>query len=125
MLTKEQNDRLTLVGPGTQMGALMRRYWHPIAAVSQLADRATMPVRLLCEDLVLYKDRAGTFGLIEPICPHRRMGMLYGVPETTGIRCAYHGWLFDETGRCLEQPYEEAEDPDSRFKEKLRAKTTR
>lgn len=123
MLSKEQNDRLTRVGPGTPMGEMMRRYWHPIAAVSQLVDRATMPIKLLGEDLVLYRDRSGTYGLIEPTCPHRRMGMLYGVPETTGIRCAYHGWLWDETGRCLEQPYEQAEDPESQYKDKVRAKT--
>ncbi len=123
MLTREQNDRLTRVGPGTPMGALMRRYWHPVAAVSQLKDRATMPIRVLCEDLVLYKDRSGTYGAIEPTCPHRRMGMLYGVPEEHGLRCAYHGWLFDETGRCLEQPYEQAEDPESTYKDKVRART--
>jgi len=123
VLTKEQNERLTRVDPGTPMGELMRRYWHPIAAVAQLVDRATMPVRVLCEDLVLYKDRSGTYGLIEPTCPHRRMGLLYGVPETNGLRCAYHGWLFDETGRCLEQPYEQAEDPESQYRDKVRAKT--
>ena len=122
MLTAEANDRLTRVGPGTPMGNLMRRYWHPIAAVSQMKDRYTMPVRLLGEDLVLYKDRSGTFGLIEPRCPHRRMSMIYGIPLEHGIRCPYHGWAYDETGQCIEQPYEETEDPEGRFKEKIRAK---
>ncbi len=119
MLTVEQNDRYTRVGPGTPTGELMRRYWHPIAAVSQMNDRPTMPIRLLGEDFILYKDESGTYGLIEPFCPHRRMGMVYGIAEEHGIRCPYHGWLFDETGRCLEQPYEETENPGSRFKDKV------
>ena len=122
MLTVEQNDRLTRVGPGAPCGELMRRYWHPIAAVSQMNDRYTMPIRLLSEDLVLYKDRSGTFGLIEPRCPHRRMSLIYGIPLENGIRCPYHGWAFDQTGQCIEQPYEETEDPEGRFKEKIRAK---
>ena len=119
MLSLEQNDRLTRVGPGTPCGELMRRYWHPVAAVSQMKDRYTMPVRILAEDLVLYKDRSGTFGLVDSFCPHRRMGMVYGIAEEHGLRCAYHGWLFNETGRVLEMPYEETEDPQTRFKEKV------
>jgi 5,5'-dehydrodivanillate O-demethylase len=123
MLTTELNERYTRVGPGTPCGELMRRYWHPIAAVSQMKDRWTLPIKLLCEDLVLYKDRSGTFGLMEPRCPHRRMGMIYGIPEAHGLRCPYHGWLFDETGQCLEQPYEQAEDPESTYKDRVRAQT--
>ncbi|MEX2430684.1 MAG: Rieske 2Fe-2S domain-containing protein, partial [Dehalococcoidia bacterium] len=119
MLTQELNERITRVGPGTPGGELMRRYWHPIAAVSQFNDNYTLPIRLLGEDMVLYKDRSGNYGLIEPLCPHRRMGMVYGVPEEKGLRCPYHGWLFDETGQCTEQPYEETEDPSGRFKEKI------
>src|SRR5207302_685058 len=91
LLTKEQNDRLARVGPGTPCGELMRRYWHPVAAVSQMRDIYTMNVRLLGEDLVLFKSRAGEFGLIDPYCPHRRMSFIYGVPTERGIRCAYHG----------------------------------
>jgi 5,5'-dehydrodivanillate O-demethylase oxygenase subunit len=121
MLTVAQNDRLSRVGPGTPCGELMRRYWHPVAAASQLKDRYTMPVRLLGEDLILYKDRSGVYGLIDPYCPHRRMNMIYGIPEENGLRCPYHGWCFDETGQCIEQPYEEAEG-DSRFKEKIRTR---
>ncbi len=119
MLTKEQNDRLTRVGPGTPLGELMRRYWHPVAAVSQLKDKYTLPVRLLGEDFVLYKDRKGTYGFIEPRCPHRRMHFVYGVPEEEGLRCAYHGWMFDETGRCVEQPYEQTQDPEGHFRDKV------
>src|ERR1700760_3489998 len=102
MLTKEQNERLTRVGPGTPMGELMRRYWHPIAAVAQMKGRDTYPVRLLGEDLVLYKDLSGTYGLLEARCPHRSMSMVYGIPEKCGLRCPYHGWLFDEQGQCIE-----------------------
>jgi 5,5'-dehydrodivanillate O-demethylase len=100
----------------------MRRYWHPIAAASQMKDRYTMKVRILGEDLILYKDRSGDYGLIEPNCAHRRMNMIYGIPEEHGLRCPYHGWLFDETGACTEQPYEETEDPYGRFKEKVTMK---
>jgi 5,5'-dehydrodivanillate O-demethylase len=120
MLTIEQNDRLTRIGPGTPMGEVMRRYWHPIATVAMMNDRSTKKVRLLGEDMVLYKDRSGTFGLIEPHCAHRRMNMIYGIPEENGLRCPYHGWLYDETGQCIEQPYEETEDPDARFKDKIK-----
>jgi 5,5'-dehydrodivanillate O-demethylase len=123
MLTQEANDRYTLVGPGTACGELMRRYWHPIAALSELSEQYTAPVTLLGEDLVLYKDRSGTLGLIGPQCPHRKMGMVYGVPTENGLRCAYHGWLFDNTGRCLEMPYEEAEDPSGSFREKVTIKS--
>ena len=122
LLSAEVNDRYTRVGPGTPMGELMRRYWHPIAAVSQMNDKWTMKVRLLGEDLILYKDRSGTFGLMEPHCAHRRMNMIYGIPEENGLRCPYHGWLYDETGQCIEQPYEETEDPEARFKDKMSMK---
>ena len=122
MLTQEVNDRYARVGPGTPCGELMRRYWHPIAAVSQMNDKFTKKIRLLGEDLILYKDRSGTFGLIEPHCAHRRMNMIYGIPEENGLRCPYHGWLYDETGQCTEQPYEETEDPGGRFKDKIQMK---
>jgi 5,5'-dehydrodivanillate O-demethylase len=122
MLTQEANDRYSRVGPGTPTGELMRRYWHPIAAVSQMNDKSTKKVRLLGEDLILYKDKSGTFGLMEPHCAHRRMNMIYGIPEENGLRCPYHGWLYNETGQCIEQPYEETEDPDARFKDKIQMK---
>ena len=122
MLSAEVNDRYTKVGPGTPTGELMRRYWHPISAVSQMNDKYTKQVRLLGEDLILYKDRSGTFGLIEPRCAHRRMNMIYGIPEDNGLRCPYHGWLYNETGQCIEQPYEETEDPTGNFKDKIRMK---
>ena len=120
MLTVKANQELTQVGPGTPMGELMRRYWHPIAGAAELDDRPTKPVRLLGEDLVLYKDRSGTLGLIERFCPHRRVDLSYGIPEEHGLRCMYHGWMMDETGQCIEQPFEETVHPDGRFKEKVK-----
>ncbi len=120
MLTQEQNERLTRVGAGTPMGELLRRYWHPIATLSQMKERDTLPIRLLGEDLVLYRDLSGKFGLIAARCPHRSMSLVYGIPTESGIRCPYHGWAFDQSGACIEQPYEEAEDPDARFKQKIK-----
>ena len=120
MLTVEQNERLTRVGPGTPMGELLRRYWHPIAPSAELdEENPTKEVRLLGEDLVLFRSTKGVLGLVEPSCPHRKANLSYGVPEPEGIRCAYHGWLFDETGACVDQPSEPA---GSRFKEKVRIK---
>jgi len=123
MLTAEENALLTRVGRGTPMGELLRRYWFPVAACSEMGPssssgqaRWTKRVRLLGEDLVLFKDRHGRFGLIAEACPHRRASLAYGIPTAEGIRCPYHGWMFDATGRCLEQPNE----PEgSSFKDKV------
>jgi 5,5'-dehydrodivanillate O-demethylase len=119
MLSIEQNERLTRVGPGTPMGELMRRYWQPIAVVSELRETPTKSIRLLGESLVLYKDRKGRLGLIEEACAHRRVNLIYGIPENEGLRCPYHGWLFDQKGRCLEMP---AEPADSTFKNRVKMK---
>src|ERR1700676_3555954 len=117
MISAEENERLTRVGPGTPMGNLQRRYWHPIGGLEEMQDRWTKRVRLLGEDLVLYKDRTGKFGLIAEFCPHRRASLAYGIPTEDGIRCPYHGWKFDGTGSCLEQPNE----PEgSNFKDKVK-----
>ncbi len=116
MLTAQENERITRVGPGTPMGNLLRRYWHPVAAVAEMAERWTKRVRILGEDLVLFKNRTGTLGLIGEFCPHRRASLAYGIPTDDGIRCPYHGWMFDGAGRCLEQPNE----PEgSSFKDKV------
>lgn len=122
MITAEENRLLTQVGAGTPGGELLRRYWHPIAGASEFSDKSTKQIRLLGEDLVLYRDRSGTFGLIEPLCPHRRINLLYGIPLEHGIRCPYHGWAFNETGQCIEQPYEEEVDPEAHFKDKIKTK---
>ncbi|HXJ84607.1 MAG TPA: aromatic ring-hydroxylating dioxygenase subunit alpha [Candidatus Methylomirabilis sp.] len=119
MLSKEQNRILTEVGPGTPMGNLLRRYWMPIAAVSQLDENPVRPVRLMGEDLVLYRDRSGSYGLIDRHCAHRRADLSYGWVEDCGLRCHYHGWLWDRTGRCLAQPFEEAAHPEARFKDRV------
>mgnify|MGYP001189688846 CR=1 FL=1 len=120
MLSAQDNERLTRVTRGTPMGELMRRYWQPVAITSELKSRRAMPVRILGEDLVLYEDRSGTYGLIGRFCPHRRVDLSYGIPEEHGLRCMYHGWMMNETGQCIEQPFEETVHPDGRFKEKVR-----
>ncbi|HCH35837.1 MAG TPA: aromatic ring-hydroxylating dioxygenase subunit alpha, partial [Dehalococcoidia bacterium] len=111
MLTQEQNELLTQVGKGTPMGELLRRYWHPIAAAAELNEKPTKPVRLLGEDLVLYKDKSGEIGLIDRFCPHRRVDLSYGIPEENGLRCMYHGWMLNKEGQCIEQPFEETVRP--------------
>ena len=101
MLSPEKNRLLTQVGPGTPMGELLRRYWMPIGGASELYTNPIKPMRLMGEDLVLYKDQGGRFGLLDRHCPHRRADLSYGFVEETGIRCNYHGWLMDESGRCI------------------------
>ncbi|MFM0228547.1 aromatic ring-hydroxylating dioxygenase subunit alpha [Paraburkholderia dipogonis] len=117
MLTAEQNELLTRVGAGTPGGDMMRRYWHPVGGVDEFsAARSTKRVRLLGEDLVLFRDRQGRFGLVAEHCPHRRASLAYGIPTDEGIRCPYHGWHFDAQGKCLEQPNESAQ---TCFKERV------
>jgi 5,5'-dehydrodivanillate O-demethylase len=116
MLTQEENELLTQVGAGTPGGDLMRRYWHPVAATSQLDDDPVRSVRILGEDLVLFRDRSGNLGLIAQRCPHRMMDLRFGIPEDEGLRCPYHGWMYDTSGRCIETPLEP---PDSTFKERI------
>jgi len=120
MLSVADNELLTRVGPAAPMGDLLRRYWHPIAAVDELEDSPfrTKEVRVMGEDLVLFRDRSGRLGLIESRCSHRRVNLAYGVVEDDGLRCQYHGWKFDHSGACVEQPFEETVRPDGRFKEK-------
>ena len=120
MLTPEQNDRLTRIGPGTPMGALMRRYWHPIAPVAELDDHPVKPIRLLGEDLVLFLDTSGRLGLVDNRCAHRLVKLEYGYPVAEGLRCPYHGWTYDGKGACVAQP---AEPAGSTFKDKVRIKS--
>ena len=109
MLSAEQNDRYTQVGPDTPMGKVMRRYWQPIAPSAELnEDNPTKEIRLLGEDLLLYRDLKGKVGCIEQRCAHRKANLSYGIPEENGLRCAYHGWIYNETGACVEQPSEPA-----------------
>ena len=122
MLTTEQNERFTRVGPNTPCGELMRRYWHPIAASSQLLKPGTKPITILGESLVLYRDRQGRLGLLEPPCAHRKAGLIFGMPHEDGLRCTYHGWLYNAEGWCIEQPFETFVDPGSTFKGKVQIK---
>src|SRR5262245_56303740 len=109
MLNTEENELLTRVGPGTPCGDLLGGYWFPVAPVQELTDeQPTRFVRLLGEDLVLFKDKSGNVGLIADHCAHRGASMVYGRVEERGISCAYHGWLYDTAGNCLECPAEPA-----------------
>lgn len=110
MLTAEENEMLTRVGPGTPMGELMRRYWHPVATSQDLKQNPVKSVRILGETLTLYRDRRGRLGLIGQRCAHRLVDMKCGIPEEDGLRCPYHGWMYDSTGQCIAQPSEENED---------------
>ena len=97
---------LTEVGAGTPMGELLRRYWHPICLSSDdLSD--PRQVKVLGENLILFRDGQGRPGLVHPRCAHRGTSLYYGKTEARGIRCCYHGWLWDVQGHCLEQPCEE------------------
>ena len=95
MLSVEANERLTRVGAGTPMGELMRRYWQPIRPFAQLLDENVVKVRILGEDLVLFRSTTGKLGLIDSRCPHRQTGLQLGIPDADGLRCASHGWLMD------------------------------
>jgi 5,5'-dehydrodivanillate O-demethylase oxygenase subunit len=117
--TREQNDRLTQVGPGTPMGNLLRRYWQPVAAAIELDNEPVRKVRFFGEDLTLYKSAAGEYGLVEDRCAHRCMSLEHGIPDDKGLRCAYHGWVYDATGKCVEQPFEDRTFPDAHYRDRI------
>jgi len=118
MISQKLNDTLTMTGPGTQAGAVMRRYWQPAALSDELkGNRPVVPVKLLGEDLVLFRDGENKLGLIGRACLHRGADLCYGRLEDNGLRCPFHGWLFDRQGQCLEQP---GEPEGSRMHEKLK-----
>ncbi|MFN4063631.1 MAG: Rieske 2Fe-2S domain-containing protein [Parazoarcus communis] len=109
MISAEQNDFITRVGPGTPAGALLRRYWQPIALVEELEEkRPVRAVRLMGQDFVLFRDEKGELGLLDRDCPHRGADLAFGRLEDGGLRCPFHGWLFDVKGSCLETPAEPA-----------------
>jgi len=117
MLTADENKFLTQVGRGTPCGELLRRYWHPVAAAAELTEQKPIrAVKILGEDLVVYRDKAGRYGLVGEHCPHRLASLAYGRVDEEGIRCPYHGWKFDGAGKCLEQP---AEPPEKGFKDRI------
>ena len=119
---KSRWDVLTKTGAGTPMGDLLRRYWWPVAGASELEHPGTLPVRLMGEDLVLYKDLGGKYGLLDRHCRHRRADLSYGYVEKCGLRCNYHGWLYDADGGCLAQPYEDMAHPEARLRDEIRIK---
>ena len=118
MLSREDNELLCRVGPGAPMGALMRQYWIPAALSSELPEPEGSPlrVRLLGEDLIAYRTASGAIGLTQNACPHRGASLFYGRNEGEGLRCVYHGWKFDPSGRCVDLP---SEPPESSFREKV------
>ena len=119
MLTKEQNVLLCRVGKGTPMGNLMRRYWIPVLFAWELPEPDCDPVaiKVLGEDLVAFRDTAGQVGLLDAYCAHRRVHLFWGRNEDHGIRCVYHGWLFDVNGQCTDMP---SEPESSNFKDKVK-----
>src|SRR5712692_277550 len=107
MLSAADNELVTRIGPGTPGGEMMRRYWQPAALAEELPiGGAPLPIRLLGEDLVLFRNGQGEPGLLGIHCSHRGADLSYGRLEDGGLRCIYHGWLYDVHGRCLEQPGE-------------------
>ncbi len=106
MLTREDNELLCRVGPGTPMGELFRRFWLPALVADEIEAPGSPPVRLriLGEDLLAFRDSTGRAGIIEPWCSHRGAPLWFGRNEDGALRCAYHGWAFDVDGRCLEVP---------------------
>src|SRR3954466_7625140 len=121
MMSQEQNHLITRTGPKDACGKLMRMYWQPAALVDELqGPRPVKAIKLLGENLVLFRDAQGRFGLIERHCPHRGADLAYGRLEDGGLRCAFHGWLFDVSGRCLDTP---AEPEGSRMCEHIRQRS--
>jgi phthalate 4,5-dioxygenase len=120
LLTKEDNELITRVSPGTPMGNLMREYWTPALLSTEVPEPDCAPVRikLLGEELIAFRDTNGQVGLIASSCPHRGASLFFGRNEECGIRCVYHGWKFDVTGQCVDMPSEPAE---SNFKSKIKA----
>lgn len=112
----EHNELVTRIGPGTPCGALLRRYWQPVALLDEfdpaldprMAQRPVKPVRVLGQDFVLFRDEAGRWGLLDRNCPHRGADLSFGRHEGDGLRCPFHGWKFEATGRCLDTPAEPA-----------------
>jgi phthalate 4,5-dioxygenase len=117
----EVNELLTRVGPGTPMGALMRQYWIPALASTELPalDCAPVRVKLLGESLIGFRDSEGRVGLLGANCPHRGASLFFGRNEEQGLRCVYHGWKYDLTGQCVDMP---SEPPESTFKDRIRHK---
>lgn len=118
MLSKEQNERITRVGPNTPLGDFMRRYWHPVGVTSQVGRGGPpVPIKVLGEELTLFRTEEGVPALVSRRCAHRLTSLAYGRVEDGGIRCPFHGWLYDITGQCIQTP---AEPDDSKLKNAIR-----
>jgi phenylpropionate dioxygenase-like ring-hydroxylating dioxygenase large terminal subunit len=109
------DPELTEVGPGTPCGEYLRRFWQPVAFARDLTE-TPLRVRILGEDLVAFRDRGGRVGVLHLHCAHRGTSLEFGIPLERGLRCCYHGWVYDVDGRCLETPGEPA---GSRLKERI------
>ena len=119
MLSREDNDLVTRVGKEAPLGRLMRRYWLPALLAHEIAepDGAPVRVRLLGEPLVAFRDSAGRIGLVDEFCAHRRVSLVLGRNEESGLRCVYHGWKYDVDGRCVDMP---TEPPETDFRSRIR-----
>ncbi len=116
-MKREENDLLTQTDRGTPGGELLRRYWQPVFLSAELHHDKPEAIEIMGEKLVLFRDDSGAPGLMDILCPHRCADLSYGRVEDGGIRCLYHGWLFDRHGKCLDQP---AEPPDSTYKNEIK-----
>jgi phenylpropionate dioxygenase-like ring-hydroxylating dioxygenase large terminal subunit len=122
MLSKEENEILTQSGAGTPMGEVLRTFWLPVSLSEELPepDCAPKKVKVLGEDLLLFRDTAGQVGLVEPVCPHRGANLYYGRNEEGGLRCVFHGWKFDVSGACVDMPTAACT---STYKDRIRIKS--
>jgi phthalate 4,5-dioxygenase len=122
MMSREQNDQLSRIGPGTLMGKLLRRYWAPFLLASEIPgpDCPPVKVKLMGERLIAFRDSKGRIGLIDEFCAHRGVSLWFGENAECGIRCHYHGWKYDVTGRCTDLPSEPEE---SGFRKHIKLKS--
>lgn len=121
MMTQEENDQLTQVGPGTPMGGVLRHYWYPVCFERELEEFPVKQVRLLGEDFAVFRNGDGDYGIVDDRCPHRGASMAYGIVEKDGLRCGYHGWKYDNEGTCVEILAEPESSPAFREKVCIRA----
>jgi phthalate 4,5-dioxygenase len=108
MMSREQNEQLSRIGPGTLMGKLLRRYWKPFLLAEEIPEPDCPPVRvkLIGENLVAFRDSKGRIGLVDEFCAHRGVSLWFGQNEECGLRCPYHGWKYEVTGQCVDLPSE-------------------
>ena len=112
MISHEENERLTRTGRGTPGGELLRRYWQPLCPSGEItAERPKKRIKVMGEDLLVFRDAAGNYGCVEEFCKHRGVSLYYGYLEDDGIRCCYHGWKYDCAGNCTDMPFEPANTP--------------